>query len=161
MTPAVRFPSEREDSELRGADSRGRRRTKARSLNLREWRCPVCGESKPAEEFALDASKPSGYGTYCLRCDRERSKRYYAANREKVLAKAAEKRGPQPERYCSEDGVPLEGRQRVVCSPRCRDARFKRLHPEAYAAKEARKIERRRRRRSESSGCLRVRIRGV
>jgi len=32
---------------------------------------------------------------------------------------------------------------------RCRDARYRRLHPEAYAAREARKVERRRERRAE------------
>ena len=73
--------------------------------------------------------------------ERERSRRYYAANREAVLAKAAAKRGSgvrdRPELVCSECGERLEGRQRVVCSRRrCKDARFRRLHPVAYAAKE-------------------------
>lgn len=50
-------------------------------------------------------------------------------------------------RYCSECGSELVGRQRVVCSERCREARFKRLHPESYARREAAKVERRRERR--------------
>jgi hypothetical protein len=35
----------------------------------------------------------------------------------------------------------------VVCSEPCREARFRRRHPESYAAREARKVERRRERR--------------
>jgi hypothetical protein len=50
-------------------------------------------------------------------------------------------------RECSECGAELEGRQRVVCGRRCKDARYKRLHPEEYAARERRKVERRRERR--------------
>jgi hypothetical protein len=41
-------------------------------------------------------------------------------------------------------GITLAGRQRVACSPRCRDARYRRLHPAEYAANEARKVQRRR-----------------
>jgi CheY-like chemotaxis protein len=53
-------------------------------------------------------------------------------------------------RFCSECGVELEGRRRVVCSERCREARFKRLHPESYEEREWRKVERRRERRREA-----------
>ena len=45
-----------------------------------------------------------------------------------------------------------EGRQRVICGKsKCRDDRYRRLHPEAYAAKEARKVERRRLKRREAA----------
>jgi endogenous inhibitor of DNA gyrase (YacG/DUF329 family) len=81
--------------------------------------------------------------------ERERSRRYYAEHREAVLGRAAAKRGPRPtlDLECSECGGPLEGRQRVVCGRRCKDARFRRLHPEEYEAKEKRKAARRRERR--------------
>jgi hypothetical protein len=152
MTPAGIFPSECENAELRGPIGRGMRRTRARSLNLSEKRCPGCGTVKPIQEFTHDAAKPHGYGTYCLSCERVRSKRYYAANREAVLARAAEKRGPTAPRFCSECSLTLEGGQRVTCgSTRCREARFKRLHPEAYAKREARKVERRRQARRRAS----------
>jgi hypothetical protein len=79
---------------------------------------------------------------------RARARAYYQANREVVLAKSAAKRGGSrsPEATsCSECGDPLEGRQRVVCGKRrCVDARYRRLHPEAYAERERRKTERRR-----------------
>ena len=109
-----------------------------------------CGGVKPAEEFTLDRDKPSGCGSYCRPCDRERSKAYYRANRERILAKAAAKRGPQPVRYCSECEVELVPPKRVVCGPTCRERRFKRLHPESYAKREAAKVERRRQRRIET-----------
>ena len=81
---------------------------------------------------------------------RERARAYYRANREAVLEKAAARRGkvrPSEPRSCSECLAPLEPPKRVVCSGRCREARFRRLRPEAYAAREARKVERRREKR--------------
>jgi hypothetical protein len=80
--------------------------------------------------------------------ERERSRRYYAEHREEILEKAAAKRGqsrPRQLTECSECGDPLAGRQRVICgTARCRERRFKRLHPEAYAERERKKVERRR-----------------
>ena len=87
---------------------------------------------------------------------RERSRRYYAANREAVLAKAAARRGrerPAEPGVCSECGTPLEGRQRVICGKAgCRDRRFRRLHPAAYAERARQKVERRRAKRREAAG---------
>jgi hypothetical protein len=74
----------------------------------------------------------------------ERSRRYYAEHRVEILEKAAAKRGRPKRTTCEECGAELTGRQRVACSPKCRDARYRRLHPQEYAAKEARKVERRR-----------------
>ena len=117
-------------------------------------RCPGCGEAQPFSEFAVDRSKSSGRKSHCRRCDRERAARYYRQNREAMLARDAERRScarpPEP-RHCSECSEPLGPPRRVVCSERCRDARYRRLHPEAYAAKEARKAERRREKRREAS----------
>ena len=82
---------------------------------------------------------------------RERARAYYRANREKVLEKAAARRGAirAPEQtHCSECGDPLTGRQRLICGKAsCRDRRFKRLHPEAYAERERQKVIRRREKR--------------
>jgi len=77
----------------------------------------------------------------------ERARRYYAEHREEILEKAARRRGrsrPAKHATCSECGTELTGRQRVACSPHCRDARYRRPHPDEYAANEARKVERRR-----------------
>lgn len=43
----------------------------------------------------------------------------------------------------------------MVCSGRCREARFKRLHPESYAKREAAKVERRREARRAAADNLR------
>jgi hypothetical protein len=99
------------------------------------------------------SGKSAGAGTYCRECDRKRSKAYYQANRGRILEKAAARRGP------ASAGPPLfgvrggaRGPSAVVCSERCREARFKRLHPESYARREAAKVERRRERRRELRG---------
>ena len=42
-------------------------------------------------EFAPDRSKASGHKSHCKRCDNAKSRRYYAANRERVLQKRAER----------------------------------------------------------------------
>jgi endogenous inhibitor of DNA gyrase (YacG/DUF329 family) len=85
--------------------------------------------------------------------ERERSRRYYAEHRERVLAKAAVKRGRPVERVdCAECGEPLPERRRVVCSGRCAGARNRRLHPAAYAAREARKVVARREARRKARG---------
>jgi hypothetical protein len=83
--------------------------------------------------------------------ERERSRRYYAQNRELVLGKAAAKRGmplSTPGGVCSECAEQLSGRRgKVVCSRRCKDARYRRLHPAAYREKQRRKQVRLRERR--------------
>ncbi len=79
-------------------------------------------------------------------------RRYYAENRETVLEKAAERRGSAPPAsgVCSECGEEItDGRRdRLVCSRRCKDARYRRLHPEEYAAKQHRKYQRRKARKT-------------
>lgn len=121
--------------------------------------CLRCGGTFPREEFARDASKTFGFKSWCKECERKRGRAYYAANRERILEAAVRKRGRprSPERTeCSECGEPLEVRQRVCCgSSKCREQRFRRLQPEAYAAREAAKVERRReaRRRARKAGA--------
>lgn len=110
--------------------------------------CRRCGGEFPLEEMARDASRASGRKGVCRGCDRARSRAYYAAHRVEVLARAAAKRPAPAPRSCSECGESFEGRwNQLVCGRRCKDARYRRRHPEAYAAKEARKVERRRARR--------------
>jgi hypothetical protein len=148
LTPAVRHLSPWEIPEMRGTNHLDLRGSTAEWLLAGERLCHACGVRRPLSEWALDASKPSGRGSLCRVCDRERSRAYYAANREAVLARAAARREPAPARFCSECRVELEGRHRVTCgSAKCREARFKRLHPESYAKREAAKVERRRQKR--------------
>jgi hypothetical protein len=39
--------------------------------------------------FAVDRSKRCGIKSICKACDREKARRYYAENREKVIARVA------------------------------------------------------------------------
>jgi hypothetical protein len=50
-------------------------------------RCPRCGESKPLDGFYIDRSKASGRRSICKSCDLGRSRTYYRANRERVIAR--------------------------------------------------------------------------
>ena len=128
---------------------------------MRSRRCAVCGESLhhqsvPRSAFCGDKHR---YRFRDARRQaenpelvREKSRRYYAANRETVLEKAAARRGrarPAEQTACSECAKPLEGRRRVVCSRLCSERRFKRLNPDGYAARERAKVLRRRARRRE------------
>jgi hypothetical protein len=126
----------------------GERRRTAVFLNVTEKPCFVCGRVLPLGEFTADRSKRLGVGTYCRECDARRGRERYARDRERILAKAAAKRGPQPTRHCLECGCELEGKERVCCgTSKCREARFRRLRPESYARREAAKVDRRRERR--------------
>jgi len=76
-----------------------------------------------------------------------------AANPERVAAYNAARREayrlahPPMRVKCSECDVEFEAETiRVVCSRRCKDRRYRRLHPVEYAAKRARKDARRRER---------------
>jgi len=103
----------------------------------RQFCSPKCGYK--ARDRARYSANPEG--------ERERARAYYWRNREAVLEKAAARRGrtrPPERTTCTECGGPLEGRARIVCSRRCTDARYRRLHPEKYAELERRKVVRRR-----------------
>jgi hypothetical protein len=133
---------------------------------LRNHRCAECGaeldyRKRPKSVFCSDthSRRYRDRKAYAANVEaaRERSRDYYARNRIAVLARAKARREaarsvPLPI-ACSQCGKALEGKQRVTCgSSRCREQRFRRLHPEAYAAREARKVERRRDKRREAAG---------
>lgn len=48
--------------------------------------CSKCGDEQPLEDFTVDKSRPDGTKSWCKSCDRAKSKRYYAENREKKVA---------------------------------------------------------------------------
>jgi hypothetical protein len=58
-----------------------------RSLPAGTRRCPRCERDLPLRDFALDRSKASGRKSHCQGCDSAKSKRYYAENRERVIAR--------------------------------------------------------------------------
>jgi hypothetical protein len=51
--------------------------------------CPKCGEFRKTDDFARDRSKASGRTSICKACDRAKAKAYYAANRERVIARVS------------------------------------------------------------------------
>ena len=141
MTPALTFPSPKWGK----MDNGGMEAILA--VARRTHRCAECGtvldyRERPRSVFCSPrhSQRFRDRQRYHANVEqqRERSRDYYARNREAVLARTAAKRGPRPELACSECGDPLQGQSRVVCSRRCAEARYRRLHPEAYAANEAR-----------------------
>lgn len=71
---------------------------------------------------------------------------WHERNRERVNAA---RRTPPSQLTCVECGVLFEGpKNRLLCSRRCKDARYARLHPVEHRAKRRRKDARRRERRS-------------
>jgi hypothetical protein len=82
-------------------------------------RCYACGEDRPVGDFSRDRSKSSGRASICRPCDALKGRRYYQANRAKVLARHE----PAPPRHavCGGCGEPFmaKGRQRY-CAPSCR-----------------------------------------
>lgn len=155
LTPAGISLSPGSDS-LRGSpNQKDFSRRGAEFLPSDESVCSRCGGTVAwPDGFALDKSKTFGRKSWCKACDSAKSLAYYRANRERILDVAAAKRGGQRLEVltsCSECGVELEGRQRLTCgSAACRDRRFRRLHPEAYAERERQKVDRRRARRAEA-----------
>ena len=83
-------------------------------------RCYSCGEHKPVGEFSRDPSKASGRSSRCRACDRNRSKAYYAENRERVLARHAP--AAPRENVCAGCGEPFTatGFRRYCDRPECR-----------------------------------------
>ena len=150
--PAVRVSLPDGENELAGEDFEA---TLAESSRNRS--CAVCGidldwRTVPRSPFCSPRCRyrfrdRRKYAANPER-ERERSRAYYWRNREAVLEKAAAKRGrPRPPEltHCTECGDELKGRQRVICGKAsCRDRRFKRTNPEAYAERERQKVERRR-----------------
>jgi hypothetical protein len=123
-------------------------------------RCSSCHRWLSAEAFRVEPVRSElnpwrhwRLSSWCRQCHQESTRRWREANRERINARRrteyAASRGPLPR--CSECGAELESHAKVVCSRRCKDARYRRLHPEEYREKQRRKDARRRaRRRAES-----------
>ncbi|TRX43725.1 hypothetical protein [Corynebacterium guaraldiae] len=47
-------------------------------------RCSMCKETKPVSEFGKDRSRGDGLSYKCRKCVREKSRRYYETNKEKI-----------------------------------------------------------------------------
>lgn len=96
--------------------------------------CARCGRWLSAEHFRANSELKSGLHSYCRACHAAFSREWYA-----------ERRIPLTEHVCTECGTKFLGRRgKLVCSRRCTDARYRRLHPEAYREAERQKHARRR-----------------
>jgi hypothetical protein len=119
--------------------------------------CSRCGGWKERDEFAVDRARTAGRKNVCKACDSARSLARYYERRGRERPADVERR-----ERCSECGVELEGRQRTTCGKAgCRESRFRRTNPEAYAAREAAKVERRREARRAARSSARSSVRPI
>lgn len=80
--------------------------------------CPRCDQTKPLSEFPIDKRRTCGHSAPCKSCTRERSKAWYAKNKEKKDAQSRAWAMANPEKMKgyltkSKDKHPDAGRQRV------------------------------------------------
>jgi hypothetical protein len=107
--------------------------------------CSKCGRFLPFGEFRSNLRLQTGWDSWCRECHREAGQRWRAAKPEYQEAYNQRRRVEPVEVRCEECGTAFLGRpNRVVCSRRCKDARYRRLHLVEYREKERRKHARRR-----------------
>jgi hypothetical protein len=112
-------------------------------------RCAACEQVLPASAFRSDRLKSlDGLHSRCKECNAEASRAWREAHPLSVQAYNEARRIPPTKLTCTECGEEFFGRKdRLTCSRRCKDARYRRLHPDEYRAKQRRGYERRRARR--------------
>ena len=119
---------------------------------LTQKQCPHCKTFKPIEAFPRNRATSSGLSSWCRECHVAATRRWRAENPEWIAAHSESRRKPPAKHICPECGVVFYGRRdRLTCSRRCKDARYRRRHPEEYRAKERRKDARRRARQLEAT----------
>ena len=106
-----------------------------------EKRCSRCRRSLPVSEFRANDKLRSGLDSWCLDCRREASREWRMAHRDECNER---RRVPPSKLRCVECGGEFEGRKgKLICSRRCKDRRYARLHPEELREKQRRKYARR------------------
>lgn len=81
--------------------------------------CPVCGVERPLDDFPRDKSKASGRSSRCRPCDNSRSRRYYEANSDRVIARVTARRPATKTRICRRcDALTPSGRHHYCDSCR-------------------------------------------
>jgi hypothetical protein len=92
-------------------------------------------------EFRANEKLRSGLDSWCLDCRREASREWRTAHRDECNER---RRVPPSKLRCVECGGEFEGRKgKLICSRRCKDRRYARLHPEELREKQRRKYARR------------------
>lgn len=108
--------------------------------------CSDCGAEKKLEDFPRDATRADGRMCRCRECDNARSRRYYEANRDALLARMARQR---------EEKAADSARPCVVCSqptPTARHSYCDRCRPAAARYRERRRNSQRSRPPSREQG---------
>lgn len=59
--------------------------------------CSTCSQRLDLDQFTFDKRKPDGHSSECRDCNRARSRRYYEANKAKVLERTSRYHGNNPE----------------------------------------------------------------
>jgi hypothetical protein len=104
-------------------------------------RCSRCKRYRPFSDFRPNLKVSTGWDPWCRECHNEAVRRWRAENPEKARPRPV----PPTGHVCPECGATFHGRKNwVVCSRRCKDARYARLHPVELAAKKRRKYARQR-----------------
>jgi hypothetical protein len=107
--------------------------------------CTRCRQSKPIEQFRPNPQTLSGLHWWCRPCCSDDARRWRAENPDAAKAYNEARRVPPSRLTCTECGEEFYGRKdRLTCGRRCKDARYRRLHPEKYRAKQRRQYARRR-----------------
>jgi hypothetical protein len=109
--------------------------------------CTRCWQYLLAGCFRPNARISSGLSSWCRECDRAYKRQWRAENPEKLAEYNESRRAPRELRKCSECGTEFVRKSnQVVCSRRCKDKRYARLHPEKLKEKKLRYQQRRRER---------------
>jgi hypothetical protein len=104
-------------------------------------RCTRCSEFLQFSAFRPNLRLKGGWNSWCRACCVEATRVWRDQNRERVNAA---RRTPPAKLRCVECGGEFEGRKgKLICSRRCKDRRYARLHPEALREKQRRKYDRR------------------
>jgi hypothetical protein len=107
--------------------------------------CTACRQKRPVSEFRTNPETLSGLHWWCRACVSQRNREWREANADYVNAYNEARRVPPSRLTCTECGEEFYGRKdRLTCGRRCKDARYRRLHPDQYRAKQSRYYARRR-----------------
>jgi hypothetical protein len=103
-------------------------------------RCRRCREVLPFSAFRPNLRLSSGWSSWCRACSGEATRQWRREHPESN----ERRRIPPSKLRCVECGGEFEGRKgKLICSRRCKDRRYARLHPEELREKQRRRYARR------------------
>jgi hypothetical protein len=107
-------------------------------------RCTNCQQVLPFSAFRPNLRLKSRWNSWCKACCVGRNRQWRAEHPEQQQAYNEARRIPPASLVCVECGGGFVGRKdRLLCSRRCKDRRYARLHPEALREKKRRYVRRR------------------